>query len=164
MKVWIANDHGGYEMKQIILSHLEEMGINGRDLGSASEEIVRYPYYAVDVVNGVLSGAADRGILVCSTGIGMGIIANKYPGIRAAVCGTTYLAKMTRKHNNSNVLCLGGKTTGIAEALDIVDTWLTTDYEGGRHRYSLKLIQMAENEMASGGIWNPTDRTDPPED
>lgn len=164
MKVWIANDHGGYEMKKMILSHLEAMGVNGRDLGSTSEEIVRYPYYAVDVVNGVLSGAADRGILVCSTGIGMGIIANKYPGIRAAVCGTTYLAKMTRKHNNSNVLCLGGKTTGIAEALDIVDTWLTTDYEGGRHRYSLKLIQMAENEMASGRIWNPTDRTDPPVD
>lgn len=161
MKVWIANDHGGYEMKKVLVDHLTKNGIEVRDLGSASEEIVRYPFYASDVVNGVLDGRADRGVLICSTGIGMSIIANKYPGIRAALCGTTYAAKMTRRHNDSNVLCLGGKTMGIAEAQDIVDTWLTTDYEGGRHRISLKLIQMAETEIANGRIWNPTDRSDP---
>jgi len=104
-----------------------------------------------------LRGDATRGILVCSTGIGMSIIANKYAGIRAALCTSTYMGRITRAHNDSNVLCLGGKITGVFEALDILDAWLNTAYEGGRHDISLGLIRQAEAALSKSAVWNPSD-------
>lgn len=152
-QIWIGNDHGGYELKGIIVQHLIQLGYDVVDVGSSSTEIVRYPYYAAKVSNAVSKGEIQRGILICSTGIGMSIIANKFKGVRAAVCTSTLLAKMTRAHNDSNVLCLGGKCIGVWEALDIVDTWLNTKFDGGRHCISLNLIAKAETAMLQDQNW-----------
>ncbi|MFO7899160.1 MAG: ribose 5-phosphate isomerase B [Planctomycetota bacterium] len=146
MRVIIGNDHGGYETKGQLVERLEGEGAEVIDVGCHSEEIVRYPYYARKVAGAVARGEADRGVLICSTGIGMSIAANKVRGVRAALCTDTYMAKMTRRHNDSNVLCLGGKITGIFEVIDIVDTWLAEDYEGGRHDISLGIIADQEAE------------------
>jgi len=151
--IWIGNDHGGFELKQHILKYLEEKGIPYKDVGSNSTEIVRYPYYASIVAGAVSRGEASRGILICSTGIGMSIIANKYKGVRASLCTSTYMGKMTRAHNDSNILCLGGKITGVFEALDILEAWLNTEYQGGRHDISLGLIKEAEKVMCSDNLW-----------
>lgn len=153
--IWIGNDHGGYELKLQILDHLRKSGIDVHDAGSGSAEVVRYPYYAAEVAGAVSAGRARRGILICSTGIGMSIIANKFKGVRAALCTSTYMAKMTRAHNDSNILCLGGKITGVLEALDILQTWLSTGYDGGRHDISLGLIRQAEDAMIDPGGWAP---------
>jgi ribose 5-phosphate isomerase B len=170
--IWIGNDHGGYELKLQIVEHLASKGIAVHDVGCDSTDVVRYPYYAAEVAGAVSRGQAARlqpacqlagraggqarGILICSTGIGMSIIANKFRGVRAALCTSTYMGKMTRAHNNSNVLCLGGKTTGVLEALDILDTWLATEYDGGRHDISLGLIAEAEEAMIAPDPWKPS--------
>jgi ribose 5-phosphate isomerase B len=153
--IWIGNDHGGYQLKLQILEYLTKIGITFKDIGCHSEEIVRYPYYAADVAQAVSKGIVRRGILICSTGIGMSIMANKYKGVRASLCTSTYMGKMTRAHNNSNILCLGGKITGVNEALDILEAWLTTDFEGGRHNISLGLIEEAEQVICNPEEWNP---------
>lgn len=153
--IWIGNDHGGYEMKRDILSYLEERKIPYRDVGCHSTEVVRYPYYAAQVAGAVSSGEAKRGILICSTGIGMSIIANKFSGVRAALCTSAYTARMTRAHNDSNVLCLGGKTTGLFEAFSILDEWLFAEYLGGRHDISLSLIDECEKVHFTGESWRP---------
>lgn len=145
--VIIGNDHGGYETKLALVEHLEAKGIDVVDAGSGSDEIVRYPHYARKVAGAVARGEVERGILICSTGIGMAIAANKFKGVRASVCTSHYMAMMTRQHNDSNVLCLGGKITGIYEILDIVDAWLENDYIGGRHEISLGLIRNMEDEL-----------------
>jgi ribose 5-phosphate isomerase B len=151
--VWIGCDHGGYGLKILFVAELERRGLETRDVGAYSTDIVRYPYYAAQVARAVACGEAERGILICSTGIGMSIIANRYAGVRASVCATGYLARMTRAHNDSNILCMGGKTTGEAEALDILDQWLTTKFEGGRHNISLSMIAEAEQSMCFGEPW-----------
>ena len=153
--IWIGNDHGGYELKLQIVEHLKAEGLQVHDVGSDSGQIVRYPYYAAEVAQAVARGQARRGILICSTGIGMSIIANKFKGVRASLCASTYLAKMTRAHNDANVLCLGGKTTGVYEALDILDTWLATPYQGGRHDISLGLIAEVEAQLIGSEPWQP---------
>ena len=155
--IWIGCDHGGYELKLRVIEYLGSKGIPVRDVGCHSADIVRYPYYAALVAEAILRGEAERGILICSTGIGMSIVSNKYRGIRASLCTSTYMGKMTRAHNDSNVLCLGGKITGVFEALDILEAWLTTPYEGGRHNISLGLILQAEKVLASADAWNPDD-------
>lgn len=142
--IWIGNDHGGYELKNQIIEYLEKKGASVHDVGTDSTEIVSYPYFAAKVAGAVSRGEVEKGILICSTGIGMSIIANKFKGVRASLCTSTYMGKMTRAHNNSNILCLGGKITGTFEAIDILETWLTTEYEGGRHNISLGLISEAE--------------------
>ena len=154
-EIWIGNDHGGYELKLSLLEYLKHNGYAVIDVGSHSTQIVRYPYYAALVAGAVSSGKISRGILICSTGIGMSITANKFPGVRASLCTSTYLGKMTRAHNDSNLLCLGGKCTGPGEAVDILETWLTTPYEGGRHAISLGLIQDAEQAMFGELLWTP---------
>ena len=154
-KILIGNDHGGYELKTALVNHLKEKGYEVEDIGSHSKEIVRYPYYASKVAKEVSSKKDVRGILICSTGIGMSIIANKYKGVRAALCYSSYQGKMTSAHNKSNILCLGGRCIGTFEAIDIIDQWLETKYEGGRHDISLGLIEDAEKENFSGGMWNP---------
>lgn len=155
--IYIANDHGGYELKLEVVRHLTQRGIAVKDCGSNSTEIVRYPVYAAKVAGAVAGGAARRGILICSTGIGMSIMANKFCGVRASVCTSTYMAKMTRAHNDSNILCLGGKITGVLEALDILDAWMDTPYEGGRHAISLGLMAEAEKALCKPGGWEPAE-------
>ncbi len=146
-KIIIGNDHGGYQAKVELVKHLASRGIEVTNVGADSEEIVRYPHYVMKVAGAVARGEYERGILICSTGIGVSIAANKIRGIRAALCTSTYMAKMTRRHNDSNVLCLGGKITGIFELIDIVDTWLENDFEGGRHCISLDLIREMEDKL-----------------
>ena len=154
-KIFIGNDHGGFRLKNELVKYLLEKGYAVENVGSDSEEIVRYPYFASQVANAVSEGKADRGILICSTGIGMSIIANKYKGIRAAVCSSSYQGKMTAAHNNSNILCLGGQVTGTFEAIDILENWLNTPYQGGRHDISLGLIADAEKINFSESKWKP---------
>ena len=154
-EIWIGNDHGGYRLKGQIVEYLQKKGIRCKDIGCDSEEIVRYPYYAATVAGAVSKGEISRGILICSTGIGMSIIANKFKGVRASLCTSIYMSKMTRAHNNSNILCLGGKITDVKDALDILEAWLTTDFEGGRHNISLGLIDEAESAICNPDGWIP---------
>ena len=155
--IWIGCDHGGFELKQHVLKFLEGRSQACHDVGCHSTEIVRYPYFAAQVAEAVVRGEARRGILICSTGIGMSIIANRYRGVRASLCTSTYMGKMTRAHNDSNVLCLGGRITGTFEALDILEAWLVTPYEGGRHDISLGLVRDAEAAISTCGVWEPAD-------
>jgi len=153
--ILIGNDHGGYELKLAIAGHLRQKGYDVSDVGSDSTEIVRYPYYAAKVAGAVSSGRAGRGILICSTGIGMSIIANKYKGVRASLCTSVHMAHMTRAHNDSNVLCIGGNITSDADAIKMIDEWLSTEYEGGRHDISLGLIAEAEDVICNPKGWTP---------
>jgi ribose 5-phosphate isomerase B len=153
--IWIGNDHGGYELKLKIVEYLQKNDYPVVNVGSDSPEIVRYPYYAAKVAGAISRKEAQRGILICSTGIGMSITANKFKGVRAALCYSTYQGKITRAHNDSNILCLGGKCIGVFEALDILEAWLTTEYQGGRHEISLNLIATAEATNFSDAIWTP---------
>lgn len=154
--IWIGNDHGGYELKVRLVERLRAKGYEVKDVGCDSTDIVRYPYYAAKVATAISRGEAARGILICSTGIGMSIIANRFKGVRASLCTSTYMARMTRAHNDSNVLCLGGKITGEFEAYDILDAWLATGYDGGRHDISLGLIREAEEVLCNPGGWEPS--------
>jgi len=153
--ILIGNDHGGYDLVPHILKYLEEQRVPAKHVGSVSGEIVRYPYYAAQVAGAVSRGEIERGILVCSTGIGMSILANRFKGVRASLCTSTYMGKMTRAHNDSNLLCLGGRITGYLEALDILEAWLVTPYDGGRHDISLGLIAEAEQTLCNPGGWSP---------
>lgn len=152
--IWVAGDHGGYILKKEILTYLEDHSIPCLDCGTDSEEIVRYPYYADKVASAVSEGRIERGILLCSTGVGMSIMANRYPRVRASLCTSPTVAHLTRAHNNSNILCLGGRITGGMEALAILKEWLSTGYEGGRHDISLGLLEEAERSLCTGGKWN----------
>jgi ribose 5-phosphate isomerase B len=152
--IWIANDHGGYELKNEIVSYLNEHAYSVHDAGCGGTQIVRYPHYAVQVAQEISAGRIKRGILICSTGIGMSIVANRFKGVRASLCTSTYLARMTREHNDSNLLCLGGKVTGVYEALDILETWLNTSYQGGRHDISLNLIRDVDNAISEPESWD----------
>ena len=128
----IASDHGGYALKEILKEHLAAAGIPADDLGCAGEQ-VDYPDYAASLCRAVAAGKYDRGILICGTGIGISIAANKIHGIRAALCGDCYSAEMARQHNDANVLCLGGRVVGSELAKKIVDTFLTTDFSHGEN-------------------------------
>ena len=140
-KILIASDHGGYNLKNEIINHIKEQGIDIEDYGCYSTDSCDYPVYAKMVAKGVKDSSDDtKGILVCGTGIGMSIAANRYDGIRASHCTDTYSAKMTRKHNDSNVLCLGERITGKGLAIDIVDIWLNTEFEGGKHKRRIDMI------------------------
>lgn len=138
-KILIASDHGGYILKNEIINYLRSKNYEVEDFGCYNTDSCDYPVYAKLVANEVVKTNL-KGILVCGTGIGMSIAANKINGIRAAHCTDTYSARMTRLHNNSNILCLGERITGKGLALDIVDTWLKTEFEGGRHQKRLDMI------------------------
>lgn len=129
----LASDHGGFELKQTVIAHLDSLGLEYRDFGCYDTASCDYPDYAEPACLAVTSGEAEKGILICSTGIGISIAANKVNGIRAALCTNEYTAKYTRMHNDANVLCLGAKVTGSGVAEDIVDVFLNTAFEGGRH-------------------------------
>lgn len=142
----IASDHGGFAMKQWLCSHLTERGIPFEDLGCYSEESVDYPAYAEKLGKAVAAGQYERGVLVCGTGIGMSIAANKIEGVRAALCADCYSAAMAREHNDANVLCLGGRTLGTALAGKILDTWLDTPFSGlEKHARRIAQIGNLEN-------------------
>ncbi len=136
----IGSDHGGYAMKEELKSYLKQQGVSVKDFGTHLTESVDYPDYAQTVCKAVQSGECEKGILVCGTGIGMCICANKFAGIRAALCSDCYSAEMTRKHNDSNVMCLGGRVIGIELAKKMVDIWLNTDYLGSYHQRRLDKI------------------------
>ena len=134
MIIAIASDHGGFGLKKIVKEHLAERGLKLVDLGTNSEESVDYPVYGKACGEAVASGKADLGIVICGTGIGISIAANKVKGIRCGLCTSVEMAELTRKHNNANMLALGGRTTEPDLALAIVDAWLDTEFEGGRHK------------------------------
>jgi ribose 5-phosphate isomerase B len=144
-KIVIGADHGGLELKEAVKKYLLERGdIDVLDIGTYTAESVDYPLYGVKVGKAVAKGEADRGIVVCGTGIGITIAANKVKGIRAANCVTPVMAEMSRKHNNANVLGLGGRILDTATALEITRLWLETPYEGGRHQQRLEIISATE--------------------
>lgn len=149
MRVALASDHGGYRLKQAIAGYLEEQGIEYKDFGTMSEVSVDYPDYALAVAQAVSSGDCDRGILVCGTGIGIGIAANKVPGIRAALCHDTFSAQASREHNDANILTLGERVIGSGLALDIVATWLKSEFTGGRHARRVDKITAIEQQYCS---------------
>ncbi len=124
----IGSDHGGYALKQEIMAHLDKKGVAYRDFGSYSEESCDYPVYGKAVAHAVADGEYEYGILICGTGIGISIAANKVPGIRAALCTDCFMAEATRLHNNANILALGGRVVGVGLALKIVDTFLDTPF------------------------------------
>lgn len=133
MRIAIASDHGGFELKEIVKKHLEERGLEVADLGTNSDASVDYPVYGKACGEAVVNGEADCGIVVCGTGIGISIAANKVKGVRCGLCTSVEMAQLTKQHNNANVLALGGRTTPAELALQIVDAWLDTEFEGGRH-------------------------------
>ena len=138
----IGSDQGGYELKQVILEHLKERGLEYKDLGSYGPESVDYPIYAKKVAEAILSKEADKGILICGTGIGVSITANRYPGIRAAHCTDCFCAEATRMHNDANIICLGGRVTGPGLAVMLVDTFLDTPFSGAeRHQRRIEMIE-----------------------
>ena len=136
----LASDHSGFELKESIKAHLTERGIRYIDLGTNSSASVDYPDYAHKLCRSLQSGEADLGILCCGTGIGMSMAANKHKGIRAACCSDTFSARFTRMHNNANVLCLGGRVVGAGLACDMVDLFIDTEYEGGRHDRRVAMV------------------------
>ena len=138
-------DHGGFELKKAIIAHLEEKGVEYKDIGCYTPESVDYPEIAVSLCREITSGNAELGILVCGTGIGMSMAANKVKGIRAACCSDTFSARLTRMHNNANVLCMGGRVVGPGLALDLVDNFIFTEFEGGRHQRRVDKLSEIEN-------------------
>ncbi|MBN7774020.1 ribose 5-phosphate isomerase B [Clostridium aminobutyricum] len=140
MKIAMASDHGGLGLKEQIKKYLEEQGIEVLDLGTNSEESVDYPVYGKACGEAVMSGKADRGIVFCGTGIGISIAANKVKGIRCALCTDVPMAEMTRKHNDANVLAMGGRTTDPEMAKAITQKWLDTEFEGGRHQRRVDML------------------------
>ena len=140
MKIAIASDHGGLNLKKHIYNYLIDKNIEVVDFGTNDFQSCDYPIYAKKVCEEILNNNFDRGILICSTGIGMSMCANRYKGIRAACVSDTYSAKMTRAHNNSNVLCFGEKVVGIGLAGDIVDIWLNTAFDGDRHQRRIDML------------------------
>ena len=136
----IGSDHGGYALKQQLMKHLTDLGLEYKDYGTYSEESCDYPIYAEAVAHAVAGGEAERGILICGTGIGMSMAANKIHGIRCALCGDCYSAELTRRHNDANSLALGARVLGEGLAEKIMDTFLTTEFEGGRHARRIGLI------------------------
>ena len=143
-KIAIGCDHGGFEMKEQLVEHLRSGGYAVEDYGIYECKSVDYPVIAYKVATAVASGKQELGILVCGTGIGMSLAANKVKGIRAAACSELFSAKFTRLHNNSNILCLGGRVIGIETAKMMVDTFVTTEFEGGRHAKRVEMIEQIE--------------------
>ena len=146
MKIAIGCDHGGLEHKDAIVAHLKERGFEVKDSGIYENHSVDYPDIAVKVCADITSGECERGILVCGTGIGMSLAANKVKGIRAAAVSEHFSAKYTRLHNNSNVLCLGGRVIGVGTALELVDLFVDTEFDGGRHENRVNNVMAIEKD------------------
>ena len=141
----LAADHGGFELKEAVKAHLDELGLEYIDFGTHSTASVDYPDMALLACDAVVSGQCSKALLFCGTGVGISMAANKVKGIRAALCGDCYSAEMTRRHNDANILAMGARVLGPGLALKIVDTFLTTEFEGGRHARRIALISDIEN-------------------
>lgn len=147
-KIAIASDHTGRELKEDIKVFLKELGVvNVVDMGSNGNESVDYPDYGIPVAEKVSRGELEKGILICGTGIGMSIVANKFPNVRAALVNDVYSARMAKEHNNANILVIGGRIAGKGLAREMVKTWLGTKFEGGRHQRRLDKIRDIEKGM-----------------
>ena len=142
MKYFIGTDHAGFEVKPFVIEYLKNKGIEVEDLGTYSSESVDYPDFAHKVANAVLENEGSKGILICGTGIGMSLAANKHKGIRAALCHDYYTAEMARRHNDANILCFGARVVGKGEIESILEAWLTHEFEGGRH---LRRVEKIDN-------------------
>ena len=136
----VGCDHAGLAAKTSIMERLQELGIKVRDFGTDSEEPADYPDYAVKVAEAVSNGECDSGVLVCGTGVGMSMVANKVPGVRSALCTSTRIAELSRRHNDANVLALPGREASADELLSILEVWLRTEFEGGRHARRVEKI------------------------
>ena len=150
MRIAVGCDHRGYSLKQKIIVLMESAGHTVLDAGTQNDESVDYPDFAAAVSKQVRAGTADRGVLVCGTGIGMAIAANKFPGVRAAPCSDEVSAEISRRHNDLNVLCLAGDMLSNRAAERIVDIWLNTEFEGGRHERRIKKISQFERDNLGG--------------
>jgi ribose 5-phosphate isomerase B len=151
MRLAIGCDHGGFELKEEVLKFIKTVAnIEVSDLGPAGRESVDYPDYGAKVAEAVSKGTMDRGILICGTGIGMSMVANRYPNVRAALCHDHFTALMSREHNDANVLVMGERVLGKGVALEIVRTWLDTPFAGGRHQKRLDKIQAIEKTLIQG--------------
>ena len=148
MKIAVACDHGGLRLKEVLLKYLTENGYGYKDFGTYTHDSCDYPQFALAAAEAVASGEYDRGILICSTGIGVSITANKVPGIRCAHCHDTYCAKYTRLHNDANMLAFGEKCIGDGLMLQIVELFLTTEFEGGRHQRRVDQITAVEQKYS----------------
>ena len=140
-KIAIASDHGGFELKESVITFLLKKGWEVDNLGAPSTDSVDYPDYGIKVAKAIIEKKFVRGILICGTGVGMSIVVNRFPGIRGTLCSDVYTAKMCREHNDSNILILGGRVIGVSLALEILDIWLKTEFEGGRHQRRLDKIK-----------------------
>ena len=146
MNIVIGCDHAGFAIKTAVIEHIKEKGYNCIDVGTNSEDSCHYPVYAHAACEKILSGECQLGILICGTGIGMSIAANKHDGIRAACCSDTFSARMTRMHNDANVICIGGRVVGAGLACDMVDLFVDTEFEGGRHQARVDMIADIEKD------------------
>lgn len=144
MKIGIGSDHGGFELKESIKIHLDEVGIQYVDYGTNSTDSVDYPDFGKTVADAVAAKEVDKGIVICGTGIGISIAANKVKGIRCALCSETYSARMSIEHNNANMLALGARVLGVDLAHEIVDAWLKAEFQGGRHEKRVNKISDIE--------------------
>lgn len=148
MKIALGSDHGGFELKNEIIEYLKENGYDIKDFGPFSSESCDYPDYALKVAESVKNKEYDFGILICGTGIGISLAANKVPGIRAALCSDTFSAHATRQHNNANILAMGQRVVGVGLALDIVKTFLEAEFEGGRHQTRIDKLTAIEEKYS----------------
>jgi ribose 5-phosphate isomerase B len=157
MRIAVGSDHAGFDLKTTLARHLADAGHQVDDLGTDSPDVsVDYPLFGLAVGRAVAEGRAERGVCVCGTGIGISIAANKVPGVRAALVHDVTGASLARRHNDANVVCLGGRTTGVAVAIDAVDTFFATEFEGGRHQRRLAEITDAEVSPADQSPGSPT--------
>ena len=148
-KIAIASDHGGFELKETVITHLLNDGWEIDDLGPNNEDSVDYPDYGIKLAEIIANKKVERGIVICGTGVGMSIVVNRFPGIRGTLCSDIYTAKMSREHNDSNILIMGGRVIGKGLASEIVDTWLNTAFEGGRHQRRLDKINEIDANLKS---------------
>jgi ribose 5-phosphate isomerase B len=142
MKYFIGTDHAGFEVKPFVIEYLQKKGIEVEDLGTYSTESVDYPDYAHKVAEAVKNNPGTMGILICGSGIGMSLAANKHKGIRAALCHDHYTASMARRHNDANILCFGARIVGKGEIESILEGWLNSEFEGGRHQRRVEKIDI----------------------
>ncbi|MFK5925269.1 MAG: ribose 5-phosphate isomerase B [Desulfuromusa sp.] len=143
----VGSDHGGYELKKAVLELLQKKAVQFADFGTDGSHSVDYPDFAAKVAAAVSSGEAELGILICGTGIGMSITANKFPGIRAALVHDVFTAQMAREHNNANIMAMGGRVLTPDQGIKLVEIWLDTEFEGGRHQNRLDKITAIEQQM-----------------
>jgi ribose 5-phosphate isomerase B len=150
-KIALASDHGGFDLKESVIAHLLNTGWEVDDLGPHSGNSVDYPDYGIKLAEAVAEKKVDRGIVICGTGIGMSIVVNRYPGIRGTLCSDVFTAKLCREHNDSNILIMGGRVIGKGLAAEIVNTWLNTPFEGGRHQRRLDKINQIDASLKTKG-------------